>query len=86
MRKHDPEGAAARYLGGAMRTRGRRAFEAHLMDCEDCWEEVQVARLGRALAESGRELAPHPLRERVRGVVMLAASTGAWPGHLGDLT
>jgi hypothetical protein len=67
--KHDPEKSAAEFLGGAMSRRRRKSFEEHILGCEDCWHEVEVGRSGRAVAESGRELAPQPMRERVRAVV-----------------
>lgn len=66
---HDPERDAAAYLGGLMSRRKRRRFEAHIVDCENCWAEVDAGRKGRALAESARELAPQQLRERVRAAV-----------------
>jgi hypothetical protein len=66
---HDPQRAAAAYLGGELGQRQRERFEAHLLACEDCWGEVQAARQGRALAESVREVAPHHLRDRVRATV-----------------
>lgn len=66
---HDPERDAAAYLGGLMSRHKRRRFEAHIVDCEDCWAEVDAGRKGRALAESARELAPQQLRERVRTAV-----------------
>jgi hypothetical protein len=34
-----------------------------MVDCEDCWREVDLGRKGRSVAESGRELAPQALRE-----------------------
>ncbi len=71
MKKHDPEAAAARYLGGAMSRRARGRFEAHLVECSDCWAEVRLGGLGRGYAEAGRELAPQALRDRVRGEVSL---------------
>ena len=67
--RHDPERNAAAYLGGLLSTRKRRRFESHIVECEDCWREVDFARKGRAAAESGRELAPQGLRERVRAAV-----------------
>jgi hypothetical protein len=67
--KHDPEKAAASYLSGQMRGRRRARFEQHIVDCEDCWSEVQLGRAGRSLAESGRELAPQDSREQVRAVI-----------------
>jgi Putative zinc-finger len=66
---HDPQRAAAAYLGGQLGRRQRERFETHLLACEPCWGEVQAGRRGRALAESVRELAPQQLRERVRATV-----------------
>lgn len=63
---HDPEKAAAAYLSGSMSRRHRKGFEEHILECEDCWSEVEIGRRGRSLAEEGRELAPQRLRERVR--------------------
>jgi hypothetical protein len=71
VKTHDPETAAADYLGGVMSPRARRRFEAHLVECPDCWEEVRTGGRGRGFAEAGRELAPHPLRDRIRGEVAL---------------
>jgi hypothetical protein len=67
--KHDPEKAAASYLFGEMRGRRRARFEAHIVECEDCWKEVQLGRSGRWVAESGRELASQEIREQVRAVI-----------------
>lgn len=67
--KHEPEKAAAAYLAGTMGARRRERFERHLVECEDCWGEVQLGRAGRSLAESARELAPQDTRENVRGVI-----------------
>ncbi|MGH2693226.1 MAG: hypothetical protein ACRDJJ_00275 [Actinomycetota bacterium] len=66
---HDPERSAAEYLGGSMSRRRRRSFEAHILECEDCWSELELGRSGRTVAEAGRELAPQFLRERVRASV-----------------
>ncbi|MDQ3619990.1 MAG: hypothetical protein M3391_07675 [Actinomycetota bacterium] len=67
--KHDPERNAAAYLGGLLKGARRRMFERHIVDCEDCWREVDLGRKGRSVAEAGRELAPQALRERVRAAV-----------------
>lgn len=67
--RHDPERNAAAYLGGLLSGARRRMFERHMVDCEDCWREVELGRKGRSVAESGRELAPQSLRERVRASV-----------------
>jgi hypothetical protein len=70
---HEPEVAAAVYLAGTLDTAGRERFEEHLLGCEECWGEVRTAHRGRALAESLREVAPQPLRERVRASVAAAS-------------
>ena len=70
--RHDPEREAAAYVSGAMRARRVKRFEAHLLACEDCWSEVRDGRLGRSVAESARELAPHELRERIRATIAAA--------------
>jgi Putative zinc-finger len=77
---HDPEAWAAAYLGGAMSPLRRQSFEAHLLGCEDCWQEVRLARRGRRLAEEAREITPPGLRDRIRAAVAaerMAGSAGA---------
>jgi hypothetical protein len=77
---HDPAALAAAYLSGELGRRRRERYGRHLLECEDCWREVQAARSGRALAESLRELAPQQLRERVRATVEAApANDRSWP-------
>jgi hypothetical protein len=70
---HDPEQLAAAYLA-AMRPRARRRLEAHLLACEMCWQEVSLARHGRELAESARQIAPPGLRDDIRAAVAGAAT------------
>jgi Putative zinc-finger len=70
---HEPEVAAAVYLAGTLSAAERERFEEHLLACEACWGEVRTAHRGRALAESLREVAPQPLRERVRASVAAAS-------------
>ena len=74
---HDSEALAASLLGGDLTTSEHQAFEQHLLACEACWAEVDLARTGRRLAESAREVAPLELRERLRGVIAGAGATGA---------
>ena len=74
---HDSAGLAAAYLGGGLALRQRERYQRHLLECEDCWREVQAARRGRQLAESLRELAPQRLRERVRATVEAAEAAPA---------
>lgn len=75
---HHPEQLAAAYLT-TMRPRARRRFEAHLLGCEPCWQEVCLARRGRQLAEAARDVAPPGLREDVRAAVTAAALPAASP-------
>jgi uncharacterized protein YcfJ len=70
---HEPEVAAAVYLAGILDAAERERFEEHLLGCEECWGEVRTAHRGRALGESLREVAPQPLRERVRASVAAAS-------------
>lgn len=64
------------YVQGEMPEHARRRFESHLVQCEQCWNEVQQARAGRVLAERGRELTPPGLREDVRAAVALSEAPG----------
>jgi hypothetical protein len=73
---HNPEQLAAAYLT-TMRPRARRRFEAHLLACEPCWQEVTLARRGRQLAETARDIAPAQLREDIRAAVAAAAAEPA---------
>jgi Putative zinc-finger len=70
---HEPEVAAAVYLAGILDAAERGRFEEHLLECEECWREVRTAHRGRVLGESLREVAPQPLRERVRASVAAAS-------------
>lgn len=70
---HDPERDVAAYVSGELSAKDLRRFEAHLMECEVCWREVQLSREGRRLADSGRRPAPARLREDVRAAVTLSA-------------
>ena len=67
--RHDPERDAARFLGGTMSVQDRHSFSTHLIECAECWTELDQARHGRSLVESMRSAAPAALRDRVRGLV-----------------
>lgn len=67
------------YLAGDLAREKAEAFEAHLVDCDDCWQAVSRDRRGRILAESLRELAPAALRDRVRMAVEADAGQGGRP-------
>ena len=71
LRPHDPERNAAEYVSGELGRGPTRWFETHLLDCEDCWREVLLGRIGRAVAEDAREAVPIGLRDRVRATVQL---------------
>lgn len=73
---HDPETAAARFLGGDLTTLEREAFSHHLLGCNACWSEVDQARAGRGLVESMRTAAPGELRDRVRALVEAEPAAG----------
>ena len=65
----------AAYVGSELGPAEVEAVEAHLLDCDGCWQAVHDARRGRALAEAMRELAPASLRDRVRMTVEGAPPT-----------
>ena len=70
---HQPDQLAAAYLNG-LRGRPRRRYEQHLLDCEACWREVTLARLGRDLAERVTDTTPPGTREAIRAAVTAAAT------------
>lgn len=76
-RPHDPERNAAEYVSGELSRGAKRWFEAHLLNCEDCWREVVFGRLGQRIAEESREYASPGLRDRVRASVQLSAEAGS---------
>ena len=75
LRRHDPARSAAEYVSGELPRGAVRWFEAHLLDCEDCWREVLLGRIGRSVAEDAREMVPVGLRDRVRATVQLASGS-----------
>lgn len=74
MMNHDAEVRAAAYLGGVLTDAERDGFEVHLLECESCWREVDVARRGRDAAQSAREFAPLHVRERAREILETATA------------
>jgi hypothetical protein len=58
----------------------RRRFEAHLLACEPCWQEVVLGRRGRQLAETARDLAPPQLREDIRAAAIASYTADRLPG------
>lgn len=63
---HDTELTSAAYLAGELSEDERKDYEQHLLECDDCWTDVDEARRGLAAVESLRELAPSHLRAAVR--------------------
>jgi anti-sigma factor RsiW len=62
---HD-EVALAAYVSGELNADETERVERHLVDCDQCWASIHEDALGRAAAESLRELAPVGLRDRIR--------------------
>ena len=75
---HDRAADAAAYVAGELDHSACDDFENHLIDCEQCWAEVEAGRAGRAIAEAGREVAPVHLRDSIRALVA-AAPLGSAP-------
>jgi hypothetical protein len=73
---HDAERNAARFLGGDMGAADRERFSSHLLECAQCWSEVEQGRRGRGIAEASRTAASAALRDRVRGLVEAEAVHG----------
>lgn len=71
MDTHEPSLAA--FLAGELDERTAAEFDAHLLDCADCWRAVREDRAGRAAASRLRDAAPYDLADRVRMAVELAA-------------
>lgn len=63
---HNTELTSAAYLAGELSDDERKDFEQHLLECDDCWADVDEARRGLVAVESLRELAPPHLRAAVR--------------------
>gem|GEM_PF-1509390 len=83
---HDPEPAAAAYLDGELDAATRPSFEAHMLECEQCWAQVAAARRGRALAEALREPAPSHLRETARAIAATPIPAHAAGRRRGEFT
>lgn len=63
---HNPELQAAAYLAGELSEPAQQRFEDHLLQCDQCWAEVEAGRRGQTAVESVRELAPAHLRAAIR--------------------
>ncbi|AEA23550.1 putative zinc finger protein [Amycolatopsis echigonensis] len=67
------ERSLAAFLAGELDERSAAEFDAHLLDCADCWRAVREDRAGRAAAARLRDAAPYDLADRVSMAVGLAA-------------
>ena len=78
-----PEERLVAFLAGELSPEEEREFDQHLLECESCWREVQVDRLGRLAVEQLREPAPVGLGDRISLAVSLEApgSASHRPGH-----
>jgi len=72
---HDPEQFAATYLEEDLSDAERGDFDAHLLTCEPCWQEICLARHGRELATGARDPAPPGLADDLRELITAAASS-----------
>jgi anti-sigma factor RsiW len=63
---HDVEPTSAAYLAGELPDDEGKEFERHLLECDECWAEIDKARRGLVAVESLREPVPAHLRAAVR--------------------
>ena len=71
----------AAYLAGDLDPDGARRWDAHLLECEDCWRAVREDRAGHLAAELLRQPAPPGLADRVAFAVEVAARQRPAPRH-----
>jgi anti-sigma factor RsiW len=57
------------YLTGELPPAERDALETHLLTCDRCWNEIDLARRGRALIQQTDEPVPPHLRENILNLV-----------------
>ena len=62
------------YLAGDLSTHDVAAVEEHLLECDTCWREVQLARVGARTAAASAESCPPELRLRVLELLVDASS------------
>lgn len=59
----------AAFIAGELTAQDAERFDTHLLGCDPCWEAIQQARRGRALAVGLNAPAPPALAERVRAAI-----------------
>jgi hypothetical protein len=71
---HPTESELVAFLEGICGPEAAARVDAHLIDCEPCWQQVRQDRIGRHIAESLSTEPSPELRDRVRLAVEVAAS------------
>src|SRR5260370_17785937 len=61
------------FLAGELDPAAARRWDAHLLECEQCWQAVREDRAGRQAAQLLRRPAPPGLADRVAFAVAVAA-------------
>lgn len=69
----------AAFLAGDLSPADARAWDEHLLACEQCWRAAREDRAGRQAAQLPREPPPPGLADRVRFAVELAAAGAIAP-------
>ena len=69
----------AAFLAGDLHPAEARAWDQHLLECEQCWRAVREDRAGRQAAQVLRQPAPPGLADRVAFAIEVAAATRAAP-------
>src|SRR5260370_17135009 len=67
----------AAFLAGELDPAAARRWDAHLLECEQCWRAVREDRTGRQAARLLRRGAPPELADRVAFAVELTAARAA---------
>lgn len=73
----------AEYLAGELGPEEHAAVDDHLVECDDCWREVQLARLGQSAAARTAQVTPDDVRRRVIHAVRDGNSPPGHHSHLG---
>src|SRR5215471_6002234 len=63
------------FLAGELDPAAARQWDAHLLECDQCWQAVREDRAGRGAARLLRQPAPPGLADRIGLAVEVAAAT-----------
>jgi anti-sigma factor RsiW len=72
-----PEDRLIAFLAGDLPAEEERAFDEHLLGCEQCWRAVQADQAARAALRTLRQPAPSGLQDRVALAVTVASDRSA---------